>query len=397
MGFYTKIDTSNNRQSKQNIESFTHYSGGTVFGVPFSYLPTGPSSNSGITQTVNNVNSTFTGTSATTVYNWYDSKMNIALSNLSAITPTNSATTQNTGLVFTANTTTIIDGNSVVLTYSGVSFDVVPMNVVQLAPNLYSGSVNTMSLQYLSAGTIGFTGRTIWVDVSGITRTDKLIISSVGAGPSTVDIGVDASGNVVNTASDISLKKNIQPISGALEKVLGLNGVYFEWKNTQAGGESRKIGFIAQNVENIVPELVHTHNDGVKTVHYKDVTALLVEAIKEINSGVISGRTFLETQTIVAEDNNIDLNFGGNNLTSVGGGIRVLNVFENETSADLILNENGEWTTNTNFKPLGLILPIFTPTSSNDNSGVNGNITLDENYLYVKVNNQWKRTNLETF
>ena len=76
---------------------------------------------------------------------------------------------------------------------------------------------------------------------------------------------------------------------------------------------------------------------------------------------------------------------------------KVLNVFEDEESADLILNENGEWTTNTNFKPFGLILPIFTPTSSNDNSGVNGNITLDENYLYVKVNNQWKRTNLETF
>jgi hypothetical protein len=397
MGFYTKIDTSNNRQSKQNIKSFTHYSGGTIFGVPFSYLPTGPSSDSGVTQTINNVNSTFTGTSATTVYNWYDSKMNIALSKLSAITTTNSATTQNTGYVFTANTTTTIDGNTVALTYSGVSFDVVPMNVVQLGPNLYSGYVNTMSLEYLSAGTIDFTGRTIWVDVSGITRTDKLIVTSVGAGPSTVDIGVDASGNVVNTASDISLKKNIQPISNALEKVLKLNGVYFEWKDTQAGGISKKIGFIAQDVEHIVPELVHQHADGIKTVHYKDITALLVEAIKEMNSGIISGRTYLETQTIIAEDNNIDLNFGGNKLSSIGGGIRVLNVFDGEISADLVLNDKGEWITNTYFKPLGLILPIFTPESSNDNNGVNGNITLDDDYLYVKINNQWKRTKLETF
>jgi hypothetical protein len=397
MGFYTKIDTSNNRQSKQNIETFTQYSGGTIFGVPFSFLPTGPSSESGVTQTVNNINSTFTGTSATTVFNWYDSKMNIAISQLSAITPANSATTQNTGNVFTANTTTIIDGNTIVLTYSGVSFDITPMNFVQLAPNLYSGSVNTMSLEYLSAGTIGFTGRTIWVDVSGITRTDKLIISSVGAGPSIVDIGVDASGNVVNTASDISLKKNIQPISGALEKVMGLNGVYFEWADTKAGGNIRKIGFIAQDVENIVPELVYTHSDAIKTVHYKDVTALLVEAIKEINNGNISGRTYLETQTIIAEDNNIDLNFGGNKLSSIGGGIRVLNAFGEDTSADLILNDNGEWITNTYFKPLGIILPIFTPTSSNDINGVDGNITLDENYLYVKVQNKWKRINLETF
>lgn len=397
MGFYTKIDISNNRQSKQNIETFTHFSGGTVFGVPFSYLPTGPSSDSGVTQTVNNVNSTFTGTSATTVYNWYDSKMNLALSTLSAITGANSATTQNTGYVFTANTTTTIDGNTVVLTYSGVSFDVVPMSFVELAPNLYSGSVNTMSLEYLSAGTIGFTGRTIWVDVSGITRTDKLIVSSVGAGPSTVDIGVDASGNVVNTASDISLKKNIEPITNALEKVLNLKGVYFEWKDGCAGGESRKIGFIAQDVEKIVPELVHEHNDGVKTVHYKDITALLVEAIKELSLSGISSRSYLETQTIVAEDNNIDLNFGGNKISSIGGGIRVLNAFDDEKSVDLIINENGEWTTNTYFKPLGIILPIFTPSSSNDNSGKNGNITLDNDYLYVKIDNQWKRTKLETF
>jgi len=397
MGFYTKIDMSNNRQCRQDIETFTHYSGGTIFGVPFSYLPTGPSSDSGITQTINNVYSTFTGTSATTVFNWYDTRMNLGNSRLSAITQTTSASTQNTGSVFTANTTTTIDGNPVVLTYSGVSFDIAPMAFVELAPNSYSGWVTTMSANFLSADTIDFTGRTIWVDVSGITRTNKLIITDVGAGPSTVDIGVDASGNVVNTASDISLKKNIHPITGALEKVMNLKGVYFEWKDVNAGGDSRKIGFIAQDVESIVPELVHQHNDGIKTVHYKDITALLVEAIKELNGGTISGRTYLETETIVAEDNNIELNYGGNKESSSGGGIKVLNAISGDTSADLVINDNGEWTTNTYFKPLGLILPNFTPTSSQDESGVNGNITIDNDYLYIKINNQWKRTNLESF
>jgi hypothetical protein len=397
MPFLTKIDFSNNRQVKQNIETFTTLSGGTVFGVPYSYLPTGPDSNtSGITQTLSNVTSTFTGTSATTVYNWYNSNMNLGSPYLSALTPSNSATTQNTGFIFTSNTQTTIDGNLVTLTYSGVSFNVTVIDFVTLSPGVYSGNVNTNTLNYLSAGTLDFTGRTIWVDVSGITRTNKLIISDVGAGPSIVDIGVDSSGNVVNVASDISLKEEISPINSALSLVNRLNGVYYKWKNRESGGETRKIGFIAQEVEEIIPELVYTHKDGLKTVHYKDVTALLVEAIKEISYGVTSGTTYLQTQSIVAEDNNIDLNFNGNKESSIGGGIRVLNAI-NGNSADFTIDETGDWVTNNNIKPSGIIIPTLTPKSSSDVVGVNGNIVKDDDFLYIKTNNKWKRIKLEEF
>jgi hypothetical protein len=96
---------------------------------------------------------------------------------LSAITPSNSGVTQDTDSVFSAWTTTTIDGNLVVLTYSGVSFDVSVNQMVVLAPNLYSGNTNTTVLNYLSAGTLDFTGRTIWSDVKGITRTEKLIVT----------------------------------------------------------------------------------------------------------------------------------------------------------------------------------------------------------------------------
>ena len=77
--------------------------------------------------------------------------------------------------------------------------------------------------------------------------------------------------------SDISLKENIQPIDSALEKVLSLFGVSFDWK----ANKSKSIGLIAQQVEKVVPEIVSTTNRGFKTVSYDSVIPLLIEAIKE--------------------------------------------------------------------------------------------------------------------
>ena len=398
MGFRTKIDFSNNRQALQNIETFTALSGGTIFGVPFSSLPTGPSSASAVTATYNGVVSTFSGNSTTTNYTWYDNSMEITKSTLSALTPSNSATTQNTGNVFTGATSTTIDGNTVYLTYTGVSFDITPTSMVDLGGSKYSGTVTTSTFRQLSAGTIDYTGRTIWVDVSGITRTQKLIVTSVGAGPSTIDIGVDASGNVVNTASDISLKENVTRITSALDKVLNLNGVYYNWKNKESGGENRKIGFIAQEVERIAPELVYEHTDGLKSVHYKDVTALLVEAIKElVTSGVTTNNTYLNTQTILAEDNNIDLNYNGNRESALNGGIRVLHGLGNDLSSDMVIDSDGNWVTNNGLKPNSLIIPKQTPTSTNDTKGIEGGLCYDDNFIYIKTNFGWKRLNLENF
>ena len=178
MPFITKLDFSDNRQVKQNIETNTVLSGATSFGVPFSQLPSGPDPlSSAITATQNGLVSTFSGNSTTTVYSWFTPIMALADSVLSAWTPSNSATTQNTGNLFSASTSTIIDGNTVNLTYTGVSFDVVPIAMVDLGGGNYSGTVNTNVFDTLSAGTIDFTGRTIWVDVSGITRTNELIVS----------------------------------------------------------------------------------------------------------------------------------------------------------------------------------------------------------------------------
>jgi len=78
--------------------------------------------------------------------------------------------------------------------------------------------------------------------------------------------------------SDRRLKENIETLSNSLEKVKSLNGVSFDWKKSGLGD----IGFIAQEVEEVLPVLVHEDAEsGLKSVKYGNIVALLVESIKE--------------------------------------------------------------------------------------------------------------------
>jgi hypothetical protein len=83
-----------------------------------------------------------------------------------------------------------------------------------------------------------------------------------------------------NSTSDVRLKENIQPIEGALEKVMSLAGVEFDWIESS----EHTIGVIAQQVEEVLPELVHTNEEGYKSVSYGNLTALLIEAVKELKT-----------------------------------------------------------------------------------------------------------------
>ena len=89
--------------------------------------------------------------------------------------------------------------------------------------------------------------------------------------------------------SDIRLKENIKEIDNPLTKILNLKGVYYDWKPEEKKfrGYGRQIGFIAQEVEKVVPELVNTDKSPdskgryLKSVSYEKTVALLVEGIKE--------------------------------------------------------------------------------------------------------------------
>ena len=89
-------------------------------------------------------------------------------------------------------------------------------------------------------------------------------------------------------ASDKRLKENIIPIDNPVQKVQQLSGVEFDWKplsdedrKTIHPNEGHDIGIIAQELEEVLPELVTTRNTGYKAVKYDRIVALLIEAIKE--------------------------------------------------------------------------------------------------------------------
>ena len=80
-----------------------------------------------------------------------------------------------------------------------------------------------------------------------------------------------------NTTSDESLKENVETIENALSKVINMRGVNFNWKeNAQPG-----TGVIAQEMEQVIPQVITENDEGIKHVQYGNLVGTLIEAIKE--------------------------------------------------------------------------------------------------------------------
>jgi hypothetical protein len=85
-------------------------------------------------------------------------------------------------------------------------------------------------------------------------------------------------------SSDLRLKKNIEPLTGALNKLLQLRGVRFEWIDPDKMGnrDGQQIGMVAQEVEQIFPEWISSRSDGYKEITKRGFDALIVEALREL-------------------------------------------------------------------------------------------------------------------
>ena len=97
--------------------------------------------------------------------------------------------------------------------------------------------------------------------------------------------------------SDKRLKQNIKPIKSALNKVSKLQGVTFDWKDKKQEydqyGKPQKlqewkndIGFIAQDVQKVLPELVRENEDGMLSMRHQGIAPILLEAIKELKAEI---------------------------------------------------------------------------------------------------------------
>jgi trimeric autotransporter adhesin len=94
--------------------------------------------------------------------------------------------------------------------------------------------------------------------------------------------------------SDRRLKKEIEPLYGALDAMLQLRGVSFEWRDASCHADGRHLGMIAQQVERVFPEWVKTDPDGFKALNYEGFEALTVEAFREIKAENDELRTRVE-------------------------------------------------------------------------------------------------------
>ena len=82
--------------------------------------------------------------------------------------------------------------------------------------------------------------------------------------------------------SDINFKENIQTVDNALNKVMSLRGVSFDWKKSK----QPSFGVIAQEIEEVFPDLVH--GESPKTVNYNGLVSVLIESIKDMKREITS-------------------------------------------------------------------------------------------------------------
>lgn len=103
------------------------------------------------------------------------------------------------------------------------------------------------------------------------------------------------SANDIFAFSDERLKENIITIDNPMEKIMQMRGVYYNKKDDAS--KTRNVGVIAQEIEAILPEVIHTsiESEHYKTVAYGNMTALLVEGMKAQQSTIHSLQTTLST------------------------------------------------------------------------------------------------------
>jgi len=123
---------------------------------------------------------------------------------------------------------------------------------------------------------IGTTDPSEKIDVNGTAR-----LRGITTGGGTANVFADGNGKLWKQTSSLRYKKNIRELSIDPQKFLQLEPVRFEWKTT--GGED--IGLIAEDVENVVPDLVIYDNEGRPDgVKYDKIAIYLLGVVKNLKS-----------------------------------------------------------------------------------------------------------------
>ena len=156
------------------------------------------------------------------------------------------------------------------------------LNGSAMAWSELNGSNSNWELNYggarLDVTSTGNLGVGVTIPSQKLDVAGTIHASNLNGGATT--LSTDASGNIIRTPSDARLKNNATPIDNALTKVMQMKGLTYNFTDGKRFGTNRQMGFLAQDLENIVPEAVSSGGE-YKSVNYPVLTALLTEAVKE--------------------------------------------------------------------------------------------------------------------
>jgi hypothetical protein len=207
------------------------------------------------------------------------------------ITTLNSTSGTITNITGTAGTITNLNSTSANLTnisgtnlnYSGIS----TLGTVQISSGIITATSGIVTYFGDGSNLTGLAGAPSLQTVLNTGNTSTIGMSISGVTTLTTLTGTHINISGICTAqdfdalSDINYKTNILTIENALDKVNELRGVSFDWKKSG----SSSYGVIAQELEDVLPELVH--GEEPKTVNYNGIIGVLIEAVKELKKEIV--------------------------------------------------------------------------------------------------------------
>jgi hypothetical protein len=199
----------------------------------------------------------------------------------------------------------LVDSPSANTTVPYANYNLYLTNNTQTASNfscigfggLDSGGINQISSAAIMAQTTNHTsgsvtGQLIFYTTITSTLTQRGYFGTLGGFVVGAPSGADKGAGTINAStvyaggtaltSDARIKKNITPITNAIDNIKLLNGVTFDWIDRPGSS----VGLIAQDVEAIYPQLVEGSGDEIKSLHYNGIIGVLVEAVKEQQSQI---------------------------------------------------------------------------------------------------------------